>query len=113
MHTCEFQFGKEFGDRKTDAWLKSGAHPYSGEKITKSLAQECRAHQMPISWTKNDSKKVDAQTLEADGDATEEDKINFQSLRDVASGWRSEAAPLKVERLSPDDEVQHKRKTEH
>ena len=62
---CEFQLRKEFGDGKTDAWLKSGALPYSGDRITGSIEPECREYQVPISWTRNSSKKVDAQTLEA------------------------------------------------
>ena len=68
------------------------------------------AHQVLISWTKNGSKNVDAQTLEADGDATEEDKINVHSLRDVASGSSAEATPLRVEHLSPDNKTEHLRK---
>ena len=62
-----------------------------------------------ISWTRNSSQKMDTQTLESDGDATEEDKVNFQSLRYVASGSSAEAAPLKVEHLSPEHEAEHKR----
>ena len=65
---------------------------------------------MPISWTRHSSKKVDAQTLEAEGDATEVDKINFQSLRDAASGSSTDAVPLKVANPSPEDEAEHKRK---
>ena len=65
---------------------------------------------MPISWTRNSSKKVDGQTLEADGDAAEEDKTNFQSLRDAPSGPSPDAVPLKVENPSPEDEAEHKRK---
>ena len=107
---CEFQLRKEFGDGKTDAWLKSGALPYSDDRITGSLAPERREYQVPISWRRNSAKKVDAQTLEADGDATEEDKVNFQSLRDVAGGSSAEAAPLRVEHLSPEDEAEHKGK---
>ena len=106
---CEFQLRKEFGDQKTDAWLKSGALPYSGDTITGSIEPQCREYQVPISWTKNSSKKVDAQTVEAEGDATEEDKINFQSLRDVASGSSTDAVPLKVENPSPEDEAEHRR----
>ena len=53
---------------------------------------------------------MDAQTLEAEGDATEVDKINFQSLRDAASGSSTDAVPLKVENPSPVDEAEHKRK---
>ena len=52
---------------------------------------------------------MDTQTLESDGDATEEDKVNFQSLRYVASGSSAEATPLKVEHLSPEHEAEHKR----
>ena len=107
---CEFQLRKEFGDGKTDAWLKSGALPYSCDRITGSIEPECREYQVPISWTRNSSKKVDAQTLEVEGDSTEEDKINFQSLRDAASGSSIDAVPLKVEHLSPEDEAEHKRK---
>ena len=33
---------KEFGDGKTDAWLKSGAPPYSGDRSTGSIEPECR-----------------------------------------------------------------------
>ena len=87
---CEFQQRKEIGDGKTDAWLKTGALPYTGGRITGSIEPECREHQVPISWTRNSSNKVDAQTHEAEGDATVEDKINFQSLRDAASGSSTE-----------------------
>ena len=54
--------------------------------------------------------EVDAQTLVAEGDAAEEDKINFQSLRDAPSGSSPDAVPLKVENSSPEDEAEHKRK---
>ena len=62
---CEFQQHKGFGDGKTDAWLKPGVLPYSGDRITGSIEPACRENQVPISWTRNSSKKVDAQTLEA------------------------------------------------
>ena len=107
---CEFQLRKEFGDGKTDAWLKSGALPYPRDRITGSIEPGCREYQVPISWTRNSSKKVDAQTLEAEGDAAEEDKINFQSLRDAPSGSSTDAVPLKMENPSPEDEAEHKRK---
>ena len=58
---------------------------------------------MPISWTRNSSKKVDAQTLALEGDATE-------VLRDAASGSSTGAVPLKVEIPSPEDEAEHRRK---
>ena len=106
---CEFQLRKEFGDGKTDAWLKSGALPYSRDRIKGSIEPECQEYQVPISWTRNSSKNVDAQTLEAEGDAAE-DKINFQSLRDSPSGSSTDAVPLKVENPSPEDEAEHKRK---
>ena len=103
---CEFQLRKEFADGKTDAWLKSGALPYSGDRITGSIEPQCREYQVPISWTRNSSKKVDEETL----DAAEEDKINFQSLRDAPSGSSTDAVRLKVENPSPEDEAEHKRK---
>ena len=68
---------------------------------------------MPISWTKNSSKKVDAQTLEAEGDAAEEDKINFQSLRDAPSGSSTDAVPLKVEKSLARGRSRAQEKTEY
>ena len=53
---------------------------------------------------------MDAQTLEAEGDATEEDKIGFRSLRDAPSGSSTDVVPLKVENLSPEGEAEHRRK---
>ena len=47
---------------------------------------------------------------QAEGDATEEDKINFQSLRDAATGSSTDAVPLTVENPSPEDEAEHRRK---
>ena len=34
---CEFQMREAFGDGKSDAWLKSGALPYSGDRLTASI----------------------------------------------------------------------------
>ena len=70
-----------------------GALPYSAEPLG-SIEPECREYQVPISWTRQ----------------RRWTRINFQSLRDAASGSSTDAVPLKVANPSPEDEAEHKRK---